>query len=199
MGQHVLTPTRNPDSLHYSILQLVRSLHVVPISQLIECSLGWFPILFFTSVWVSEIYKQSVSSAGIDSQTFTADAVRAGNRALFFQALVTIAFSIGAPFLISESGVQVSFNSRKYESLNGAEEYSGNGNGHYDISNGRRGSKARYTSREGIKNRIMMLVMNVVERARSGRMLELPIQGFTLIRLWYASMFCFAIAMGLSW
>ncbi|WWC93308.1 hypothetical protein V866_000142 [Kwoniella sp. B9012] len=70
-------------------------------------SLGWFPILFFTTVWVSEIYKASVPiPEGMDEATFAADAVRSGARALLLQALVNIVTSIGFPFLVSESGVQ---------------------------------------------------------------------------------------------
>nr|XP_019044996.1 solute carrier family 45, member 1/2/4 [Kwoniella bestiolae CBS 10118]OCF23926.1 solute carrier family 45, member 1/2/4 [Kwoniella bestiolae CBS 10118] len=70
-------------------------------------SLGWFPILFFTTVWVSEIYKASVPMPeDMDEATFAADAVRSGARALLLQALVNIVTSIGFPFLVSESGVQ---------------------------------------------------------------------------------------------
>ncbi|OCF35755.1 solute carrier family 45, member 1/2/4 [Kwoniella heveanensis BCC8398] len=70
-------------------------------------SLGWFPILFFTTVWVSEIYKASVPVPdGMDETTFASHAVRSGARALLLQALVNIVTSIGLPFLVDESGVQ---------------------------------------------------------------------------------------------
>ncbi|WVF67635.1 hypothetical protein IAT40_002393 [Kwoniella sp. CBS 6097] len=70
-------------------------------------SLGWFPILFFTTVWVSEIYKASVPiPEGMDETTFATHAVRSGARALLLQALVNIVTSVGLPFLVDESGVQ---------------------------------------------------------------------------------------------
>lgn len=91
--------------------------------------------------------------------------MRAGARALLFQALINIACSVGLPFLVAESGVQASSSSA-----------------------GGSGSRGAGWSMREIKSRI-----------RNGTLFNLPIQGFTLIKLWYISQFVFAAAMGMTW
>ena len=82
MGKSLFPTTRHPDHLFRPVLLIVS-----PRSHSkLTLSLGWFPILFFSTVWVSEIYKASVPDA------VNADAVRSGARALFFQSLVGITF-----------------------------------------------------------------------------------------------------------
>ncbi|KAM0788744.1 hypothetical protein ACM66B_002836 [Microbotryomycetes sp. NB124-2] len=66
--------------------------------------IGWFPILFFATTWVAEIYVRDqgqasdLASAPIQVQE---DATRAGTRAMFFHALVSLLASIVMPPLIS--------------------------------------------------------------------------------------------------
>ena len=68
--------------------------------------IGWFPILFFATTWVAEIYVQN-SGDGTDLASAPAhvqeDATRAGTRAMFFHALVSLLASIVMPPLISTS------------------------------------------------------------------------------------------------
>ena len=198
MGQHLLSPTWHPDRLHYSVLQLVSRSYLLISTyywQSLTGSLAWFPTLFFTSVWVSEIYTSSVPSEGIDPKAFAADAVRAGNRALFLQALVVISVSIGAPFLVAESGVQVAFKQDGYAPLGDEGDAMGAGRGgasrkpSLDI----RGAGGGFVG--GAKD----LASALVDRIKTRRMFELPIQGLTLVKVWSVSMFCFAIAMGMTW
>ncbi|KAK4056571.1 hypothetical protein OIO90_002419 [Microbotryomycetes sp. JL221] len=66
--------------------------------------IGWFPILFFATTWVAEIYVRDIDDAS-DLATASAavqeDATRAGTRAMFFHALVSLLTSIVMPPLIS--------------------------------------------------------------------------------------------------
>lgn len=40
---------------------------------------------------------------------------------------------------------------------------------------------------------------SLVDRVKSGRLLEVPIKGLTLVKLWSAAMFTFSFAMGMTW
>lgn len=145
-------------------------------------SLAWFPILFFTSVWVSEIYKSSVPMGDLDEKTYTADAVRSGNRALFLQAIVTIIVGIGAPFLVSGNGIQQDMaQGGTYSAL---------------------GGQGQYTAGWHVPRSIPEAVglgREVYERARAGTLFSVPIKGLTLVKLWSMSMAVFAFAMACTW
>lgn len=67
--------------------------------------IGWFPILFFTSVWVADLYTLNAVAAGTDltdAQLYD-NSTRAGSRALFFNAAVSFATAIFLPMLIAPS------------------------------------------------------------------------------------------------
>ena len=170
--------------------------------QRAEHSIGWFPILFFTSVWVSEIYKHSVPQGPIDDTTFEADAVRSGNRALFIQALVNITCALGLPLIIGESGIQLNEAPPSYARVNGNGTLEDDGPEAYEmgengISNGSTWKTAAKSSKvvarwtEDAKSLILSL--------RDPSQWTLPIKGWTLIRLWAFAQFLFAGAMILSW
>ncbi|WVQ80005.1 hypothetical protein IAT38_002106 [Cryptococcus sp. DSM 104549] len=173
-------------------------------------SLGWFPILFFTTVWVSEIYKASVPSDGIDPAVFSAQAVRSGARALLLQALVNIVTSIGMPFLVSESGVQPDAE-YGYAALEGGEDAAGGaGVGSGGALGGGGAGGRRNDSRPlwkrasdelqrgGLLQRAGAWLGATLESVRKGEW-GLPIKGLTLVRLWWFSQFVFAGAMAASW
>lgn len=74
--------------------------------------IGWFPILFFTSVWVSDIYTRaalalpdspwkSASDVGLYEE-----ATRAGSRALFWNAVVAFVTAVLMPLLVAKSHKQ---------------------------------------------------------------------------------------------
>ncbi|WVQ72696.1 hypothetical protein IAR50_002256 [Cryptococcus sp. DSM 104548] len=159
-------------------------------------SLGWFPILFFTTVWVSEIYKSSVPSEGIDRAVFESDAVRSGARALLLQALVNIVTSIGLPFLVSESGVQP-------EAQTGG-EYAPIGLGiNGAISEAPPTSATWKRTRQdlagnGLVQKSINWVKDLMDSVKTGEW-GLPIKGLTLVRVWWISQFVFAAAMAASW
>jgi solute carrier family 45 protein 1/2/4 len=198
LGQYVRFTARHPNGLHNTILQLVCLQHSM-CANLTGNSLAWFPTLFFTSVWVSEIYTSSVPSAGIDPKVFAADAVRAGNRALFLQAIVTIIVSIGAPFLVAESGIQVAFQQNEYQAVGGEGNAPTLGPGRRDTG---RSGESIFNSRqggEGVMGIVKSLAVGLIERAKSGTLFQVPIKGLTLVKLWSAAMFTFSIAMGMTW
>ncbi|XAO26016.1 hypothetical protein I312_104849 [Cryptococcus bacillisporus CA1280] len=201
----------NLKSIWENMFSLPPGIRTVCIVQFFA-SLGWFPILFFTTVWVSEIYKASVPSDGIDPATFDSRAVRSGARALLLQALVNIVTSIGLPFLVAESGVQPSENVVGYEPIEGNANQgiglgiaNGNGDGH--------GPQARVETppnsalwkrtREDLENgtffrRLLHSFQGMVNHAKKGEW-GIPIKGLTLVRVWWISQFVFAAAMAGSW
>ncbi|KAK8854544.1 hypothetical protein IAR55_003283 [Kwoniella newhampshirensis] len=157
-------------------------------------SLGWFPILFFTTVWVSEIYKSSVPmNDSTDPTVFAGQAVRSGSRALLLQSIVNIITSIGLPFLVSESGVQPEA-SHAYASLNGT------GDAHDLPPNSAIWKRAKEDIESGgFVKRAMAWAGGVVGSVKDGSAWVVPIKGLTLIRVWWVSQFIFAGAMAASW
>lgn len=121
----------------------------------------------------------------LDEQTFSADAVRSGNRALFMQAIVTIIVGIGAPFLVSGNGIQPDTSQGgAYTALGG-------------------GDQGQYTSGEMAGFHMprspleaLGMAREVYDRARAGTLSTVPIRGLTLVKLWSFSMALFAFAMG---
>jgi solute carrier family 45 protein 1/2/4 len=155
-------------------------------------SLGWFPILFFTSIWVSEIYKSSYTGPTLSDSELQQQGVRAGARALLFQALVNIVCSIGLPYLVTESGVQAN-SSGRYQSLQpgGASSETNGGwrpmNMVHDLRTG------------GFLRKVLGLLGGLVRGIKDGSALSIPIKGLTLVRLWWISQFVFAGAMAMTW
>jgi solute carrier family 45 protein 1/2/4 len=64
--------------------------------------IGWFPILFYSTVWVGEIYKADVRMNGgkqTDHELFE-EATRAGSRAFFWHAVLSLMTSIVLPLVV---------------------------------------------------------------------------------------------------
>lgn len=188
MGEHLHPASGNPHSLHSSILRIVGNTQLRSVSA-DHISLGWFPILFFTSVWVSEIYKSSHPELDPEDPTVKADAVRAGATSLLIQSLVSMTCSVCLPFIVDTSGVQPE--EQQYSSL---------------TSSGAPPNSAvwKRTQEEvmsgGLWRRFLGALQEIVSRVKDGeRPIQLPIKGFTLIRLWTISQSCFALIMAASW
>jgi len=67
--------------------------------------LAWFPVLFYTTVYIGELHKQ-VSSPQVDGSSATTleeEATRLGARALFYSALVSLATNIFMPLFIAHA------------------------------------------------------------------------------------------------
>lgn len=72
--------------------------------------LGWFPILFYTTVYVGELHKRAAASLPStntnpllsDAAALEAEANRLGSRALLYSALVALASNMILPFFIAQ-------------------------------------------------------------------------------------------------
>jgi len=64
--------------------------------------IGWFPILFYTTLYVGDIYKSGLpDSADPESDEVDAEATRLGTRALFWSACISLFCNSVLPFLVS--------------------------------------------------------------------------------------------------
>lgn len=64
--------------------------------------IAWFPVLFYSSTWVGDIYKAAAIENGRakDDPTLSDEAIRAGSLALLYSSVLSFAISIIAPFFI---------------------------------------------------------------------------------------------------
>ncbi|KAG8742420.1 hypothetical protein FRC10_001554 [Ceratobasidium sp. 414] len=77
---------------------------VYPLSKLIP--IAWFPVLFYSSTWVGDIYKvaQIANGRANNDSTLQDEATRAASLALLYSSILSFAVSIVAPFFIRPSG-----------------------------------------------------------------------------------------------
>lgn len=52
---------------------------------------------------------------------------------------------------------------------------------------------------QGFLGKVKDVAESTGDWVKSGQMFRLPIKGLTLVKVWSASMFCFAAAMGMTW
>src|ERR1700722_9246220 len=69
-------------------------------------SIAWFPLLFYTTVYIGELHKRA-SPLGVDSDA-AADALEAegnrlGSRALFYSAIISLVTNVILPFFVREA------------------------------------------------------------------------------------------------
>lgn len=79
-----------------SLLDIGHCHHELILGPAFSSWIGWFPVLFYTSLWVSEIY---VREGNYDDDQ-TAAGTRAGNRALLYSSLVAMVAIIVMPFFV---------------------------------------------------------------------------------------------------
>ncbi|KAK4689643.1 solute carrier family 45, member 1/2/4, partial [Tremellales sp. Uapishka_1] len=149
-------------------------------------SLGWFPILFFTTTWVSEIYKSSVDPLTLGDPAVSSEAVRSGNKALLLSSLINVITAIGLPFLVHESGV-LPPQEFSYSSLD---------NDRQEEPSAALWKRTREDFQDGS---IWARIRTWVDGLRDGSGWVLPIKGLTLVRVWWFSQFVFSAAMTASW
>ncbi|KDR74758.1 hypothetical protein GALMADRAFT_269030 [Galerina marginata CBS 339.88] len=67
--------------------------------------IAWFPILFYSTIYVGDLYKTSTAPASnADEQAFLdAEATRLGSRALFYSALLSLLVNLALPLFVSEA------------------------------------------------------------------------------------------------
>ncbi|KAJ9124826.1 hypothetical protein QFC24_003195 [Naganishia onofrii] len=171
--------------------------------------IGWFPILFYTSVWVGEIYTREAIARGgrsADDPLLPEEAVRAGSRALFMNSIVNLATSVFLPFLVSSSGIgtevkPVSTSRDGSSGYRSREATNGSGNNGFAAlgPNGSAGPNG-----EGLTVRASRLMQKLdkiraIIKVPSRLRMQLPIQGFTLIRAWILGQAVFAGTMFATW
>src|ERR1700722_8050393 len=69
-------------------------------------SIAWFPLLFYTTVYIGELHKRA-SPLGVDSDAaadaLEAEANRLGSRALFYSAIISLVTNVILPFFVCEA------------------------------------------------------------------------------------------------
>ncbi|EUC64988.1 sucrose transporter, partial [Rhizoctonia solani AG-3 Rhs1AP] len=88
--------------------------------------MGWFPAMFFGTVWIGDIYASEALRLGdprpVSDPALRAEGTRAGSRAMFYGALLTLVTSVLLPYFVKDPGSC----SRGMEPLSlGAEDESG--------------------------------------------------------------------------
>ncbi|KAG8713879.1 hypothetical protein FRC11_010655 [Ceratobasidium sp. 423] len=64
--------------------------------------IAWFPVLFYSSTWIGDIYKAAAIENGRaeDDPTLHDEATRIGSLALLYSSILSLAISVFAPFFI---------------------------------------------------------------------------------------------------
>lgn len=88
-----------------NILTLPRTIRSICMVQFFSW-IAWFPVLFYSSTWVGDIYKAAAIANGRaeDDPTLPDEATRAGSLALLYSSVLSLGISVVAPFFIHPSG-----------------------------------------------------------------------------------------------
>ncbi|KAJ7050399.1 major facilitator superfamily domain-containing protein [Mycena amicta] len=109
------TLIRPPDhaqpSLYRELRQLFSSMFSLPriIQQICAIQffawLGWFPVLFYTTMYISDLYARS-QAAGANTTEIAAEGTRLGSRALFFSAVLSLSTNLVLPSFVRLSPLE---------------------------------------------------------------------------------------------
>ncbi|CAL1709454.1 unnamed protein product [Somion occarium] len=67
--------------------------------------LGWFPLLFNTTEFITELHKRQIGpTTPAQVESVMAEGNRLGSRAMFFHALLSLAANLILPFFVAEAG-----------------------------------------------------------------------------------------------
>lgn len=74
----------------------------LPALMVASAWLGWFPVLFYTTVYIGDLHKQSSPIPENEDAAIALDAesTRLGSRAMFYSALVSLAANIIMPSFV---------------------------------------------------------------------------------------------------
>ncbi|KAG8712649.1 hypothetical protein FRC09_019623 [Ceratobasidium sp. 395] len=88
-----------------NILTLPRTIRSICMVQFFSW-IAWFPVLFYSSTWVGDIYKAAeiVNGRADNDPTLQDEATRAGSLALLYSSILSFAVSVVAPFFIRPTG-----------------------------------------------------------------------------------------------
>ncbi|KAF7308489.1 hypothetical protein HMN09_00697900 [Mycena chlorophos] len=84
-----------------NMFSLPRIIQQICIIQLFG-SLGWFPILFYTTMYISDLYTRSHTTVGNASE-IAEEGTRLGSRALFFSAILSLLTNLLLPLFVRSS------------------------------------------------------------------------------------------------
>ncbi|KAF9450782.1 hypothetical protein P691DRAFT_664570 [Macrolepiota fuliginosa MF-IS2] len=99
-------PSTSQPRVSHSILVSAFSRLLTPlITNLSSAWLGWFPILFYTTIYIGDLYKRSSPIPFTDEAraTLDAEATRSGSRALFWSSVVSLVSNVVLPVFVTES------------------------------------------------------------------------------------------------
>jgi hypothetical protein len=67
--------------------------------------IAWFPILFYTTVYVGDLHKRASPTPQSDQEAdaLDAEATRLGSRALLFSSILSLVANVLLPFVVSEA------------------------------------------------------------------------------------------------
>ncbi len=70
--------------------------------------MAWFPCLFYTTVYIGDLYKLSSPVATTDEEQLLldAEATRLGSRALFFASILYLFINVTLPAFVSDSSTR---------------------------------------------------------------------------------------------
>ncbi|CAE6492522.1 unnamed protein product [Rhizoctonia solani] len=129
--RHTLKSRQRPWMVE-RLVRVHRSLRSLPYEVKSVCAIqffswmGWFPAMFFGTVWIGDIYASEALRLGdprpVSDPALRAEGTRAGSRAMFYGALLTLVTSVLLPYFVKDPGSC----SRGMEPLSlGAEDESG--------------------------------------------------------------------------
>ncbi|CAE6407018.1 unnamed protein product [Rhizoctonia solani] len=109
--RHTLKSRQRPWMLE-RLVRVYRSLRSLPHQVKSVCAIqffswmGWFPAMFFGTVWIGDIYTSEALRLGdprsISDPALRAEGTRAGSRAMFYGALLTLMTSILLPYFVKD-------------------------------------------------------------------------------------------------
>ncbi|KAJ7692920.1 major facilitator superfamily domain-containing protein [Mycena rosella] len=104
----VRTAEEQHSSFQAEIRQIVSNIFTLPrvIRQICMVQffawLGWFPILFYTTMYISDLYARSAGVSG-SAEEISAEGTRLGSRALFFSAILALLTNLVLPLFTCTS------------------------------------------------------------------------------------------------
>lgn len=115
--ERVLVATHGPTKtlrqeiieLWHTFRRLPRTIYRICVIQFFS-SLAWYPVLFYTSLYIGELYKRSLPNNVADNVDVDAEATRLGSRALFYSALVALLANLIAPSFVIQDEPAVETN-----------------------------------------------------------------------------------------
>ncbi|KAJ8507140.1 hypothetical protein ONZ45_g10460 [Pleurotus djamor] len=106
---------REMKDLYTNMLTLPRTIRQICVIQFFAW-IGWFPILFYTTIYVGDLYKRSAASllpltSSPDFEQAQAEldatATRYGSRALLYSSLLSLLSNVLLPFFVSEANASL--------------------------------------------------------------------------------------------